>query len=201
MINKNSKPAIVIALLFEINLIYTAISNITSGHLKTIGMVLVNIVFITIPFIIIYITNKKRLVLPHSFELASLIFILLTLYFGEYKKFYLKFWWWDSFLHGIFGCYAVIIALHLITGIITKEKEATKKRFTALIAIFAFSFSIALGTLWEMFEFLCDYFLKTNMTENGLEDTATDLLIKILFASVTSIIYYHRRLKNEKYKN
>ena len=144
------------------------------------------------------LSNKKKIVLPSSFEFISLLFILLSLYFGEINKFYTIFWWWDLFLHGMFGSYAVIIALHLVQGIIIKEKNTTEQRFTIFTLIFAFSFSITLGTLWEMVEFLADYFFKTDMANGGLEDTATDLLIKIFCAFITLIICYHRKLKNKK---
>jgi len=75
------------------------------------------------------------------------------------------FWWWDLFLHGIFGGYGVIIAMHLIQEVIQKEKKVSTKRFATFSLIFAFCFSITLGTLWEIFEFLGDYFFNANMVK------------------------------------
>lgn len=48
-----------------------------------------------------------------------------------------------------------------------------------------------------MIEFLADYFFKADMVNGGLEDTATDLLIKIFFAFITSIIWYYRKMKKK----
>jgi putative membrane protein len=198
MNNRNSKIAIGIAGIFEIVLITTAIFNITSKQWSKFPLVLIASVCIILPFIITKIANKKNILLPHSFQLISVLFILLTLYFGEIKNFYKIFWWWDLFLHGLFGSYAIVIALHLIQGVIVKEKEVTKERFTIFTLIFAFSFSITLGTLWEMFEFLGDYLFKTDMVNGGLEDTASDLIIKIIAAFITSIICYYHKLNNQK---
>lgn len=198
MINKQSNLSIRTAILFELILVITAISNIASKQFKHLVPLLLIIVCIALPFFITYISNKKKIVLPSSFQLITLLFILLTLYFGEFMKFYTIFWWWDLFLHGMFGSYTVIVALHLIRGIIIKEKSITEKRFVIFTLIFAFSFTIALGTLWEMFEFLSDYFFKTDTVNGGLEDTATDLLIKIFFAFITCLIYYHRKLKSKR---
>jgi len=198
MNNKNSKLAIGIAVLFEIILITTSMLSIASRQWKNLTLSLLAIVCIILPFIITRIANIKNIVLLSSFQLISLLFILLAQYFGQIKKFYLIFSWWDLLLHAIFGGYAVLIALHLIQGIIIKEKEVTKERFTIFTVIFAFSFSIALGTLWEMFEFVGDYLFKTTMVKGGLEDTASDLLIKILSAFITSIICYYRKLRNQK---
>ncbi|HEY8889186.1 MAG TPA: hypothetical protein VIM70_02850 [Clostridium sp.] len=198
MNNKNSKLAIGIAVLFEIILITTSMISIASRQWNNLPLLLMAIVCIILPFIITRIANIKNIVLLSSFQLISLLFILLAQYFGEIKKFYLIFSWWDLLLHAIFGSYAVLIALHLIKGIIIKEKEVTKERFTIFTVIFAFSFSITLGTIWEMFEFVGDYLFKTTMGKGGLEDMASDLLIKILFAFITSIICYYRKLRNQE---
>ena len=198
MKNKHSKLSIGIAILFEIILITTAISSIISRQFEGLFLFPGAITCIILPFIITHIANKKKILLPSSFEFISLLFILLALYFGEIMKVYTTFWWWDLFLHGMFGSYAVLIALHLIQGIIIKRKETTEQRFTVFTVIFAFSFSVALSTLWEIFEFLGDYFFKTTMVKGGLQDTITDLLIAILFAFITSIICYYRKLNNKK---
>lgn len=195
MTNKNSKLAIWIAVVFEILLVIISIPSIISGQWRNLALPILAMVCISLPFIITYIANRKNIVLPSSFQLISLLFILLAQYFGEILKFYMMFWWWDLSLHGVFGIYAVIIALHLMQGIIIKKKEITEQRFVILTLMFAFCFSVALGTLWEMFEFIGDYLLKTDMVNGGLEDTASDLLIKILSAFITSIIYYYRKLK------
>lgn len=192
MNNKNSKLAIGIAILFEIILLITCIVSIASKEWNTFFMSILAIVSIFLPFIVTYIANKKKILLPSSFQLISLIFILLAQYFGEIKKFYSMFWWWDLFLHGIFGSYMVIIGLHLIQGIIIKEKETTKQRFTIFTLIFAFCFSITLGTMWEMFEFIGDFIFKSRMVKGGITDTSTDILIKIFSAFITSMVYYYR---------
>lgn len=198
MNNKNNKPTIWIAILFQIILIITSIESISSKQWNTLILSLLAIACIILPFIITHIANTKNLILPYSFKLISLLFIFLSLYFGEIKKFYVIFWWWDLLLHSIFGIYVVIIALHLIQGIIIKDTAVTEKKFGIFIIVFAFSFSITLGTLWEMFEFLGDYLFNLNMVNGGLEDTASDLLIKILSAFITTIIYYYRNFRNKK---
>jgi hypothetical protein len=127
---------------------------------------------------------------------TTLTFVILAQYLGEIKKFYQIFWWWDLLLHAIFGSYALIIALYLIKGIIRKEQGTSDQRFTLFIIIFAFSFSITLGTLWEMFEFIGDYLFKAGMVKGGIEDTSTDLLINIMAAFITAIICYLSEFKD-----
>lgn len=196
MRNQNSKLSVGIAVLFEIILIVTAIISIVTGQWKNLTLTLLAIVCLTLPFLISRIANIKNIVLPSSFQSISIVFVFLAQYLGEIKKFYQIFWWWDLLLHAIFGSYLVIIALYSLRGTIRKGQEITKQRFTLFAIIFAFSFSIALGTLWEIFEFAGDYLFETKMVKGGIEDTSTDLLIKVLAAFVTSIICYFRSLKN-----
>lgn len=197
MINKSNKLSIGIAVLFEIILVITAIDSIATRQWKTLSLTLLATVCIFLPFLISRIACIKNLVLPPSFHSIMLVFIFLAQYLGEIRKFYQVFWWWDLLLHAIFGSYAVIIALYLMKGIIRKEQGTSEQRFTLFTILFAFSFSIALGTLWEMFEFTGDYLFKSSMVKGGLEDTSTDLLIKIAGAIITSVMCYYRNLKKD----
>jgi len=196
MNNRNSKLSVGIAVLFEIILIVTAIVSIATRQWKDLSLALLAIACLMLPLIITHIANIKTIMLPSSFQLITLIFIYMAQYLGEIQEFYQVFWWWDLLLHAIFGSYAVIIALHLVNGTIKKKSDTSKQRFTLFTIVFAFSFSIALGTLWEMFEFTGDYLFKANMVKGGLEDTSTDLLVKIIAALITSVICYYRSLNN-----
>lgn len=198
MINKKSKYAIVIAILFELILMGTIIFSLVSKQKTNLFLLLGTMFCILIPFIITYITNKIKLLLPASFQYYAVIFIILALYFGEFLKFYTIFWWWDLFLHFTFGCYGVIIFIHLLKGIIQKTNSISIRRFAIFSVISAFCFSISLGTLWEIAEFLSDYFLKTNTVNGGLEDTATDLMVKVIGAFITCVILYNTKLKKVK---
>lgn len=195
--NNNSKLASGVALLFEIVLVITAIMSISLSEWKNLAVSLLTMVCLMLPFLIAYLAKRKNIILPSGFQLLTVLFIFMAQYFGEMKKFYLKFWWWDLLLHAIFGSFAVVFALHLMKGTIIKEQDTSDQRFTLFTILFAFCFSIALGTLWEMFEFVGDYFFQAGMVKGGLEDTATDLLVKILAAFITSWICYYHSLRKK----
>lgn len=201
MDNKNGKLAVETVIVFEIILIVKAVISIVSGQWKVLFLSLLTIISLILPFVIAYIFDIKKILLPPSFKLIMPVYIFLAQYLGEINKFYTTFWWWDLFLHGIFGSYAVITALYLMHGIIERGKQISERRFRFFTALFAFSFSIALGTLWEVFEFTGDYLFKTQMVKGGLEDTATDLIAKIVTAFITALIYYYRSMKNNRDRN
>lgn len=195
--NKRLKVPIIFAIIYGIILVISAINGILANQWDVLGISLLSLVCIPIPFIITHISRIKKILLPAHFELGFLLFSFSAQYLGEIVNFY-NFWWWDLLLHGIFGSLAVITGLYLIKEIITKETNITQERFIIFKIIFAFSFTITLGTFWEMLEYICDYFFKTSMVTGGLDDTATDLLIKIAFALITCLIYYFREKKNIK---
>ncbi|MCO1603521.1 hypothetical protein [Desulfosporosinus nitroreducens] len=198
MNNRSSKLSIGMALCFETILIYTAIVNVAFRQWKNLSLAMLAVVCLISPFIVTRIANQRNILLPSGFQTIALVFIFFAQFLGEIKNFYVVFWWWDLFLHAIFGSYAVIIALYLIKGIFEKRQEITEQRFRLFAVIVAFSVAIALGTLWEMFEFVGDYLFKTNMVKGGLEDTSMDLLAKIAAAFCTAIFYYFHGSKHKK---
>jgi putative membrane protein len=197
-VNKASKIAIGLAVMILILLIATAIGSVASRQWKNLWMSFLAMACLTVPFFISHMANRINLILPLNFNEISLGFIFLAQYLGEILKFYQRFWWWDLFLHAIFGSFAVLIGLSLQKSIIQKKQKVKDKLFYLSAVIQAFSFSITLGTLWEMFEFVGDYFLKTGMVKGGLEDTATDLLVKIAAAFITSILCFHREYRTSE---
>lgn len=189
MYNKNSKLAILSAAIFEIIIIIAA--------RKKLFLSLTAAFCIIIPFIITYMSNRKKIRLPDSFQPVIVVFMFLALYLGEIRDFYDKIWWWDLLLHAIFGAYAVITAIYISEDIFMKNPKITKKQYALFKSLFAFCFSITLGTLWEIFEFSGDYIINSKMVKGGIEDTSTDLIIKIIAALIYSIIFYFKNTRNE----
>lgn len=189
MNNIKSKLVLVISIFFESILIITTISSLITNQWRTLFLAILAIISLSFPFIITYIANKNKIRLPLNFQLILILFIFSAQYFGEIRRFYYKLWWWDLLLHAVSGYYALIIAIYLIESVNQKNQSVTNHQFIFFKTIFAFSFSIALGTLWEMFEFVGDFLFKTNMIKGGLNDTATDLLVKIAAAFIASLMY------------
>ena len=88
-----------------------------------------------------------------------------------------------------------------IVDILNKENSNVQLN-PFFVAFFAFCFAMSLGTIWEIYEFLCDGFLKTNMQKYSLEsginligrealsDTMHDIIVDSIGALVTSTIGY-----------
>lgn len=135
----------------------------------------------------IHLCKKIDFYFPRSLITASVIFIYATLFLGEVANFYQRYWWWDTILHigsaigfGLLGFTLLILLFR-------------SKRITAsptLLSVFAFSFALALGALWEIWEFTLDQLFGLNTQSNGLNDTMWDLIVDTLGALVAALSGY-----------
>ncbi|MFT6864646.1 MAG: hypothetical protein ACJAVK_003214 [Akkermansiaceae bacterium] len=133
--------------------------------------------------------DRFSIKIPTRFATAIVIFIFATLFLGEIKDFYGRFWWWDVILHTgsavAFGLFGFILIFMLFEG----------DRFAAppiAIAFLSFCVAMAIGGIWEIFEFLMDQSLGMNMQKSGLVDTMWDLIVDAigaLFAAVTGFLH------------
>ncbi len=157
---------------------------LSRGQWQTALIALVTFILTLLPF---FFQQRFKLSIPNYFIVAIVFFLAATLFFGEASGFYEKFWWWDLLLHGFsaigFGILGFVILLYLC-----QSSKLTASSF--LISFFAFSFAIAIGALWEIFEYAADQTLGTNMQKSGLPDTMTDLIIDSVGALVASICGY-----------
>ena len=129
----------------------------------------------------VLVARWADIVVPPSFIAAIVVFIGGTLFLGEVFDFYNRFWWWDIAMHGGsavgFGLIGFVLVFMMFQG----------DRYAAppfAMAVFAFSFALAIGALWEIFEFGMDQIFGLNMQKSGLMDTMGDLIVDTLGALV-----------------
>lgn len=139
------------------------------------------------------IEHRLRVTLPVEFTLVTCIFLYASFALGEVRDFYEKFWWWDLVLHGIS---ALIVGIIGFLGIYVFYMTRRIQLAPRWIATITFALAVALGTIWEIFEFLMDWFFDLNMQKSGLVDTMTDLMINTSGAVLAALIGYFY-VKNE----
>jgi len=124
--------------------------------------------------------------LPAEFDLATIIFIFASIFLGEISNFYERFWWWDELLHLFSGLLLGMLGLYLI-WLLNHNDQIDLELSPRFMCLFAFTFALSAGTLWEIFEFSMDNFFDMNMQKNGLDDTMSDLVIDALGALIVSL--------------
>lgn len=168
--------------------LYTAIMN------KQWLTIFISSLAFILTFLPALIERRFKVYLPTELEAVMVLFVYATVFLGEVHGYYEKFWWWDIFLHVISSITLGFIGF-LIIYTLYYERRINSSAF--LIAVFSFTFAIAIGSLWEIVEFTLDQTIGTRMQRSGLVDTMGDLIVDSLGAFVTSLAgyFYVRRGK------
>lgn len=131
-----------------------------------------------------------KVYLPFALELGIVVFIFLTLFLGWIADFYDRIPLWDKFLHFQSG---LILAAtgYVLVYTLNEQKRERLALSPGFVSFFAFMFSVAMGALWEIFEYAADRVWPGNYWQGiGIADTMNDLVADAVGALIISIIGY-----------
>ncbi|PLX50481.1 MAG: hypothetical protein C0613_04100 [Desulfobulbaceae bacterium] len=155
----------------------------------------VTVGIIVITFFPVLLARRYDVHVPPDFELLAIGFVFATLFLGEVRGYYTRFWWWDIALHAGSGFLLGIIGF-LLVYVLNETEDIGVHMKPAFVAFFAFLFALGMGALWEIVEFGMDTFFGMNMQKamlgdpSGLTDTMCDLLVDALGALVIGVLGY-----------
>lgn len=140
---------------------------------------------------------------PYLLLGTFLLFALAAIVAGEMFGVYKAIWWWDDMLHCLAGAIFGITGFLVVYFLNGRYSMAISPVF---IAVFAFTFAVTVGVLWEIFEFTVDFFFHTALQQwnlpvnsilmgrsyqgTGLRDTMSDLIVTWIGASIVSVFTY-----------
>lgn len=133
--------------------------------------------------------------IPPIFSLMAIAFIFASLFLGEVRGYYARFWWWDIALHTSSGFLLGIIGF-LMVHVLNETEEIGMHMKPGFVAFFAFLFAVGFGVIWEIFEFTMDTVFGMNMQKpmlgdpSGLTDTMWDLIVDSIGALIVSVFGY-----------
>lgn len=137
--------------------------------------------------------RRFKVFVPPEFEVLAVVFLFASLFLGEVRGYYLRFWWWDTALHTASGFLLGIVGFLLVYVLNETENVEVHMR-PRFVALFAFMFAVGLGALWEVFEFSMDQFFGMDMQKemlgdtSGLTDTMWDLIVDTVGAAVIAVL-------------
>jgi hypothetical protein len=141
--------------------------------------------------------------IPPEFQILAIAFVFASLFLGEVQSYYELIWWWDVGLHATSGLLFGIVGFLLVYVLNENERIEISLR-PRFLALFAFVFAIAVGTLWEVFEYAMDQTFATNMQKprfgdpSGLTDTMWDLTFDAIGALVISAFGWWYMVREER---
>lgn len=164
--------------------------SLLQGHWLT-GLITAGVIIVaTLP---ILLGRRFDVRVPPEFEFMAVIFVYASLFLGEQRGYYLRFWWWDTLLHTCSGFLLGILGF-LLVHVLNGKRHIGMHLKPGFVALFAFMFALGIGALWEIFEFAMDQIFGLNMQKSGLVDTMVDLIVDAIGALTISIIgYIHLR--------
>jgi hypothetical protein len=145
-----------------------------------------------------YLRRSAGISIPDSFMIGYAFFLYCGIYLGEVGRFYYILPFWDSILHTFSGAALGLLGFSVVSLLNGSETVAISLS-PFFVAVFAFSFAMALDVLWEIYEFALDAVLKTNMQKYALEtgealvghaavvDTMEDLIVDCFGALLASV--------------
>ncbi len=120
------------------------------------------------------LSRKLKIDIPPVLFIMYLLFLYGAIFLGEVRSFYYSIKHWDDILHFCSSMMTGMFAYMLVV-ILNKNSRVAVNLSPIFISLFAFTFSIAIGALWEIYEFSFDGLLGLNMQKFRLED-GTDLI-------------------------
>ncbi len=139
--------------------------------------------------------------LPVSVKVSPLVSVMFYLFLvgsvlvTELFHFYTLIPWWDTLLHGYSGIMLTAFGFELVY--LVNGRIEIKPFF---VGLFAFCFAMALGALWEIYEYSFDCMLGMNMQrflssdgellsgQNALYDTMKDIIVDCLGALTAACV-------------
>lgn len=129
----------------------------------------------------IAVTRRLGIVLPPVFYAIIVVFIFASIFLGEVGDFYERFWWWDLVLHGTSALVLGLLGFVLVFMLFEGDRYAAPPW---ALGVITFCVAMAVGVLWEIFEFGMDQAFGLTMQKSGLPDTMSDLIIDAVGAAI-----------------
>ena len=164
--------------------------------------VLYIIITLALTFYDFLVKKILKINLSNTLKYSILFLIVTTEFLGSTLDFYGKFYWWDTFVHGISGTINFFIGFEFINKF--NERLSRPEIHPAIQVIFAICFSIAILGLWEIAEFIIDEVTGLNMQitqglvgQDAIWDTIEDMISATIGTIVGTIIQCFKLRKKE----
>lgn len=148
----------------------------------------------------VLIDKRFRLDLPELLYIFYFIFIFAAIFLGSGLGFYSKLPRWDDILHSLSGALLTVLGFAIVI-LYNKRSERVSGTISAgFTAVFAFCFALAVGAVWEIYEYTGDGLLNMSMQRflaadgsglvgrAALYDTMKDIIVDASSALTTSVI-------------
>ena len=173
-------------------------TKVRSDYLLMLTQCILGLAVMLLPSMI---NRKWSVPISRKIYIAYYIFLFCAIFLGEVHDFYYMIPCWDLILHAFSG--AMLSALgFMMVDLLNMNQKVSVRLSPFFESVFAFCFALALGSIWEIYEFIGDAILGLNMQKAcladgtllvgraALMDTMEDLIIDTVAAAVVALAGY-----------
>lgn len=196
-----TRPQLLVVVLLQLIMATELVLLLIEGQYLTSLLVVSVMAMTLVPFAF---QERMPVHVPPAFQVLAILFVFASLYLGEVRSFYIRFWWWDLALHLSSGLLLGVVGF-LLVYVLNENGRIDFYLQPAFMALFAFLFAVAMGTFWEIFEYGVDGFFGMSMQKqhpgevSGLSDTMQDLIVDTLGASVVAFFGWWYMKRRERF--
>ena len=162
-------------------------------------MVLQCLLGIAVIFLPTLMERKWKLEIPNFMAILYFIFLYCAIYLGEVRAFYTHVPHWDTILHTFSGFMLAVVGFVAVDLLNRRDRQETLHLSPLFVGLFAFCFAVALGAVWEIWEYFWDCTLGLNMQkylypggepkvgQAALNDTMKDIIVDTIGAVIVSV--------------
>lgn len=193
------------------SLIYVSIKLATAPEISTdasvrqksdyVLMLLQSAGGLIVMFLPAFVNRRFAIRIPSVMQILYFVFLYAAIYLGEVREFYYRFAFWDDVLHFFSGMMLAALGFFLVR-LLSDSEHRHVVLSAAFVAFFAFTFAVAAGAVWEIYEFTIDGIFDTNMQKyateagqqligrNAVADTMGDLIMDTSAALLVCVAGY-----------
>lgn len=170
---KAHKVKAFVYIIMRVIIIAMIVLSLFNGRYENILTCILTLVLLMIPS---FIEHSLKVELPSVLEVIMILFVFAANIMGEIGSFYEVIPGWDTALHTLNGFICAGVGFGLI-NILNKDDRVRMNLSPLFVCLFAFCFSMTVGTVWEFFEFGVDSFLGKDMQKDTVVSAINSVLL------------------------
>lgn len=162
---QNNKAKFIVYFLLRGLIILCLILQLFRKEYENVALCFLSLVLLFLPFII---EHRLKIDLPNTIEIIIMVFVFSAEILGEINNFYGIIPFWDTLLHTLNGFLMAAIGFSLFDLLNNKLKSINLSPI--FLCLFSFCFSMAVGVIWEFFEYGMDKIVNFDMQKDEYID-------------------------------
>lgn len=173
---EQSKGKIVLKIVYFLlraSVILVMVAQFFNRDFQNVFLCLLTLVLFLLPSLF---ERRFHIDVPDTLEVIILLFIYAAEIMGEIRAYYIAFPYWDAMLHTTNGFLCAAIGFSLV-DLLNRDKHFTLALSPAFMGVLAFSFSMTIGAVWEIFEYAMDRLFLLDMQKDTILHTISSVTL------------------------